>query len=80
MRICHVLLLSLWHCYCTLVVEVPFNENDLDQKTTLTFNDDIEISNPMTFCIRFKLNDYVTPIAVFVALTVRLVVSYKLLF
>ena len=61
MRICHVLLLSLWHCYCTLVVEVPFNENDLDQKTTLTFNDDIEISNPMTFCIRFKLNDYVTP-------------------
>ena len=61
MKICHLLLLSLWHCYCTLVVEVPFNENYLDQKTTLTFNNDIEIKNPMTFCIRFYLKDYVTP-------------------
>ena len=61
MRTCPLLLLSLWYCYATLVVEVPFDENDLDQKTTLTFNDDIEISNPMTFCIRFNLKDYVSP-------------------
>ena len=62
MRTCPLLLLSLWYCYATLVVEVPIDENDLDQKTTLTFNDPMEISNPMTFCIRFNLEHYVKPI------------------
>ena len=61
MRTFPLLLLSLWYCYATFVVEVPIDENDLDQKSTLTFNDAIEISNQMTFCIRFNLEHYVKP-------------------
>ena len=61
MRTFPLILLSLWYCYATLVVEVPIDENNLDQKTTLTFNDNIEIKNPMTFCIRFNLEHYVKP-------------------
>ena len=58
-------LISISFCYCALVLEVPFDENDPTKKTTLTLDKDIEFMNPITICIRFYLTGFVSPRYIF---------------
>ena len=48
-------LFSLWYVYGTIVINVP-NEKD----TFLSFDKSLEVSVPITVCIRFKLEGYST--------------------
>ena len=54
MKILPLLLLMFWYCWCkeTIVVKVP---NEQNEKTLLSLEQDITISIPLTFCIKFNL-------------------------
>ena len=47
-------LISIWYCWGTLVVKVPFERKNPDIKTVLTLNRQIEIASSILFCIRFQ--------------------------
>ena len=57
-------LLFIWNCYGTLVIE---HRADSDIKPTLTLNMDIEITNSITFCIRFYLKGSTTLKYIFIS-------------
>ena len=48
-------LFSLWYVYATIVINVP-NVKD----TFLSFGKNLEVSIPITVCIRFKIKGYMT--------------------
>ena len=50
------LLTSFLYCWGTLVLELPNPE----EKTLLTLDQDIEINQPITLCIRFNLKNLMT--------------------
>ena len=54
------LLFSLWYVYATTVINVP-NEKD----TFLSFDKNLEVGVPVTVCIRFKLEGYLTNRVIF---------------
>ena len=47
------------------IVEVPYDESNQNEKTILDLENTIEITNPITLCIRFKLKDYISPRYIF---------------
>ena len=47
-------LLSVWYSWGTPVVQVPYDKKNEDIKTILTLEKDIEITNSILFCVRFK--------------------------
>ena len=53
-------LFSLWYVYATIVINVP-NEKD----TFLSFDKNLEVGIPITVCIRFKLEGYLTNRVIF---------------
>ena len=55
-------LFSLWYVYGTIVINVP-NEKD----TFLSFDKSLEVSVPITVCIRFKLEGYLTNRVIFIS-------------
>ena len=60
-----VVAFSLFVCYCccTLVLKVPKNYED--GKTVLSLKKEMNIPIPITFCIRFKLQDHLSPLYIF---------------
>ena len=69
-----ILLMSFW-CSCgTLVLNVPNQENH----TLLTLEQSLELSQTITFCIRFNFKGYSTPRYIFTSKNSELALRFRL--